>query len=179
VNAPDDLARTQRVIADALVEHGMAAPRGKVRYGDARALCLTIARALAEAGHLASVVSRRTDIRTPDVLTDSGRPTVLDADLRTRIETLMREVGRREDAGDGFLTHVYDELYAIANALDPDTRDTRDEDIRLAVKRLRELVPSFRDPSHYASHEDISLVHRLEASLVAHSRVPADTDTQD
>lgn len=39
------------------------------------------------------------------------------------------------------------------------------EDVRLAVKRLRELMPSFRDPSHYANHEDIALVRRLEASL--------------
>ena len=35
--------------------------------------------------------------------------------------------------------------------------------IRRAADRLREVLPSFTDPRHYANHSDIALVRDLEA----------------
>lgn len=35
--------------------------------------------------------------------------------------------------------------------------------MRRAAARLREVLPSFTDPRHYANHDDIALVRDLEA----------------
>lgn len=43
------------------------------------------------------------------------------------------------------------------------------EILNKAIIRLKELMPSYRDPRHYASHEDIALVQQLEAWVDNHA----------
>ncbi|HVQ18902.1 MAG TPA: hypothetical protein VMT27_07690 [Actinomycetes bacterium] len=148
MTAPDDLART-------LAEH--------------RAVLVWIAglptvgcRCSGENGdynaHLASVLSRRADIRTPDVLTDGGRPTVLDTDLRTRIEALRDDLLARNGGPFWATNDLTRALVESARALDGDTR----EDVETS---------GLRDESDFVHTQ------RQHPHGCGCPRSPADTDT--